>query len=221
MYSTKYKPRFILFPLAGIILFIILYIIATFLYPGGSQFDKNARGFSWLHNFWCNLLNEHAINGAINKAQPFAIAGMIVLAVSLIWFWLLFSLLISTHKRLNLFVQATGFTAMLTSLLLFTEINHDLITNLSSLLGILAVTGTFILLYKKRWTAFLYFGYFNLFLIALNNFCYYTPGYIYYLPIIQKITFLAFLSWMALLCLHTYNKQQSFILYADKPNTVV
>lgn len=66
-------------PILGVIIFVILYIIATLLYPGGSQIEKNAIGFSWVNNYWCNLLNESATNGQPNSAKPVAMAGMFIL----------------------------------------------------------------------------------------------------------------------------------------------
>lgn len=35
--------------------FLLFYVVATFFYPGGSQLDKTASGFSWTQNYWCNL----------------------------------------------------------------------------------------------------------------------------------------------------------------------
>ncbi|PIQ21332.1 MAG: hypothetical protein COW65_09725 [Cytophagales bacterium CG18_big_fil_WC_8_21_14_2_50_42_9] len=77
-------------PLFGSTLFLLLYFVATLYYPGGSQFDKNTKGFSWAHNYWCNLLNENAINGQPNPARPIALTAMMVLCLTLTVFWYLF-----------------------------------------------------------------------------------------------------------------------------------
>jgi len=77
------KNAVILIPLFGALLFIIFYIIAITLYPGGSQADISSKGFSWMNNYWCNLLNEKAMNGEYNTARPFAIAGMLLLCISM------------------------------------------------------------------------------------------------------------------------------------------
>src|SRR3954449_6164304 len=75
--SNQYKRIYLwtLLPLFGIILFLLLYFIATLYYPGGAQFDKTTKGFSWTQNYWCNLLNENAINGLPNPARPIAITA--------------------------------------------------------------------------------------------------------------------------------------------------
>src|SRR5829696_8591889 len=89
--STGAKSGQLLWPLAGIMLFVILYIFAAILYPGGSQADKRSIGFSWLNNYWCNLVNEKAINGQVNIAQPLAIFAMFILGLSLAVFWYQFA----------------------------------------------------------------------------------------------------------------------------------
>ncbi|MFN7116301.1 MAG: hypothetical protein ACK4TA_05840, partial [Saprospiraceae bacterium] len=53
-------------PLVGIVLFLVLYIVAAFYYPGGSNADHSAKGFSIVHNYWCDLLAIGAKNGQIN-----------------------------------------------------------------------------------------------------------------------------------------------------------
>jgi len=83
----KAKSILILTPLFGTLLFTCLYFIATLFYPGGSQADKNSKGFSWTNNYWCNLLNENAMNGQHNAARPIAITAMLVLCTTLMIFW--------------------------------------------------------------------------------------------------------------------------------------
>ena len=43
----KQKSIWVLTPIFGILIFVVLYIVAALLYPGGSQVDKNSIGFSW------------------------------------------------------------------------------------------------------------------------------------------------------------------------------
>jgi hypothetical protein len=76
----------LLAPLFGTIVFVCLYLLAAAYYPGGSQADPNAKGFSWLNNYWCNLLNENAMNGQHNSARPMAVTAMAVLGLTLAGF---------------------------------------------------------------------------------------------------------------------------------------
>lgn len=206
---NKRKPStnfWILIPLIGIFLFITLYIIAAFFYPGGSQADVNSKGFSWINNYWCNLLNEKAINGQQNAAKSIAIVAMFVLCLSLSIFWYIFPAQTGFKKSSRLVIQFSGILAMTIGMFLFTDI-HDIIINIASLCGLVAIAGTFAGLYKLKWTGLFYLGVFNLILIAVNNILYYGEGLITYLPVVQKITFLFFLFWICSITLNLYRRQ--------------
>ena len=195
-HKEKARNLWLLTPIFGTLLFVILYCVATLFYPGGSQVDKSSIGFSWTNNYWCNLLNETAINGQPNPAKPIALTGMFVLCLTLSFFWFIFPRQINTSKNLKLSIQVPGILAMTVAFLLFTNINHDLVTNLASLFGAIATIGTFIGLYKNKWFGLFAFGFLNILLVGLNNLCYYNNELIVYLPVIQKISFAAFLIWV-------------------------
>ncbi len=203
----KSKSILLLTPVFGTLLFVVLYIVATLLYPGGSQVDKNSVGFSWTNNYWCNLLNENAINGKRNPAKPIAMTGMFVLCLTLSFFWFLFPTHVNVSKKLKLVIQISGTLAMIIAFFLFTNINHDLITNLASGFGLIATVGIFVGLYKTKWFGLFAFGLLNILLVAINNYVYYRKGLIVYLPVIQKITFAAFLIWVCCIDIHLYWEQ--------------
>lgn len=186
----------LLAPLAGTVLFGAFYVAAARLYPGGSQANRQAAGFSWVHNYWCNLLSSTAINGQPNPARPVAIAGMLVLCVSLGWFWHLFTRYVAVGRVLRLLVRGAGTLAVTAAFCLFTPLPHNLLTNLASLLGLVALVGVFIGLRRANWRGLFWFGLANLLLVVANNVAYYTPGLLVYLPVVQKISFVSFLAWM-------------------------
>lgn len=68
-------------PIIGGGVFILLYVIATLFYPGGSNQHPNEIGFNWLTNFWCDLTGSIAKNGQKNNAQPIALVAMLVLCL--------------------------------------------------------------------------------------------------------------------------------------------
>jgi hypothetical protein len=212
----KQKSIWVLTPIFGAILFVVLYIVATVFYPGGSQVDKNSIGFSWIHNYWCNLLNENAINGRHNPAKPIAMTGMFVLCSALTFFWLLFPIHINIGKVAKLVIQVSGTFAMIITFFLFTNIDHDLVTNLASIFGLIATVGTFIGLYKVQWYGLFIFGFLNILLVGLNNYVYYSEGLIIYLPIIQKISFASFLVWICIIDINMYRKAISTNITEDK-----
>ncbi len=209
--SGKNKSILILIPVFGIVLFITLYIIASLLYPGGSQFDKNSVGFSWINNYWCNLLFDNAINGSHNPAKPVAMSAMVILCITLSYFWFLFPININSSRIWKFIIPFFGTLSMITGFLLFTSLNHDLIINLASSFGLVALLGAFIGLYNKKWFGLFALGVVNIIMIGLNNYFYYTPGLIIYLPVIQKITFASFLFWFCCIDIKFYSEQRKII----------
>ena len=210
--SNRSKNCWILTPFIGSFLFIVLYIIAAFLYPGGSGPDKTAIGYNWANNYWCNLLNVRAINGYTNTARPVAVIAMFVLCLSLSTFWILFPVVTRLKKYHKLLIQITGTVCMVSSFLLLTSIDHDLVVNTSSTFGFIAMIGTLIALYQLKWRWLFACGLFDLLLVALNNYLYHSNK-MTYLPIVQKFSFLAFLIWFSLISINLYQESNSRAIF--------
>ena len=209
MSPPVHPPRFPvlqLLPFFGSILFSVLYLIATLYYPGGHYLDKTYKGFSWSQNYWCNLLNENAINGAPNTARPIAFAAMFVLCLTLVFFWYYFPIIAGFKKKARYTIQASGFAAMITCVFIFTGM-HDAIINIGGFFGLIALAGTLTGLHKLGWNRLLYMGVFIILLIALNNLMYYGHDMMYYLPVVQKFTFLFFLVWVCLINIRWHRKE--------------
>ena len=207
------KSIWILTPFIGSLLFFILYIIAALLYPGGSGTDKTAIGYSWTNNYWCNLLSEKAINGQINTARPVAVIAMFILGLSLSSFWILFPAVTQLKRNHKLLIQLAGTVCMLTSFLLLTRIDHDLAINTSSAFGLIAMIGTLVALYQLKWKWLFAIGFFDLLLVALNNYLYHSDEMMY-LPIVQKFTFLSFLVWFSFISINLYQSSKSRIIFS-------
>lgn len=204
MTNLKENNIWLLAPIFGTLIFVLLYFFAAYVYPGGSQVNKNSIGFSWTNNYWCNLLNDKAINGQINPAKPIALCGMFVVCLTLAFFWISFPRQIIISKTLKLIIQFSGILAIIIASLLYTEVNHDLVTNVASSFGAIATMGTFIGLYKNNYHKLFQFGLLNILLIGLNNLCYYNKELIIFLPVIQKISFFSFLVWICSICIQLY-----------------
>jgi hypothetical protein len=189
------SSRWALTPIIGIIVFALLYIIATTLYPGGNQADNNAAGFSWLHNYWCNLLNETAMNSAVNHARPVALIAMMALCVTLASFWYLLAAVLPFPSFQKKLLLGSGVSSAITGIFIFTPY-HDTFINISGAMALLAFVLLMMALYKNRWLGLFYAGILNFTLILLNNYIYYTKNGLSYLPIVQKISFIIFLGWL-------------------------
>jgi len=67
---------------------VVLLLLATRVYPGGSWADPQAQGFEWLVNFWCDLMRTQGLNGLPNgTASALARAGFVALAAGLLLYW--------------------------------------------------------------------------------------------------------------------------------------
>ena len=106
--DRSFAPILTLLPVSGTLLFAGLYLLAAYLYPGGSEFSPDATSFSWTENYWCNLLNKTAINGRHNVGRLYALIAMIVLALTLTSFWHLPALLLRTSRKSRLLIQVLG-----------------------------------------------------------------------------------------------------------------
>lgn len=196
----------LLFPVAGAVLFLLLYCLSAYNYPGGSQADSHSRGFSWLHNYWCNLLNERSINGDLNPGRPYAMAGMLVLCSSLGWFWYCFAIYVPLKTYQRIAMQVSGALSMCIAFFIFTSL-HTIIINIAGTVALVALILTFVGLYKMKRCNLFAFGLINLLLMILNN-CLYYGGGLHYLPVVQKIAFLLFLSWICMISIATYHNVQ-------------
>src|SRR5437867_2452670 len=106
------KTIWVLIPSVGIILFLLLYVVATFFYPGGSIADLSTKGFDWFHNYWCDLTDQVARNGEINPARPIALTAMLILFSTLTVFWFYLPRLFQTGKY-NQVTRYAGLISMI------------------------------------------------------------------------------------------------------------
>lgn len=124
-YNRKFQ-YWPIFTISGIVAFIILYVIASYHYPGGSNFDRNFVGFNWRTNYWCELLGENAKNGQTNYARPFGFTAMLILSITMSVFWLKLPELIPMKKWMNVTLQISGIMAMLCASFLYSH-SHDIL----------------------------------------------------------------------------------------------
>lgn len=187
-----------LIPLAGICLFILLYIYAALVYPGGNYLEPNSHGFSILHNYWCDLLNEKAQNGQDNPSSPIAITAMIILCVSLTVFWYYLPQAFDVNKLNKATIRIAGIISMIIAMFIFTTF-HDSALSYSGFFGGIAFVATLVGLYKSKRFKECAFGLLCLLLGIITFTIYKTREGLIILPLIQKVTLLLCLAWIVLL----------------------
>ena len=198
-----------LIPLVGMILFIILYTISAIYYPGGSWNYMNHEGFSFWHNYLCDLLDNYAVNGELNNGRFFARAalGILCAAIMLIWYFLpgLFSI-----KSIRLHIMKwCGILSLVITLFLASG-THDLIIRIAGVFGIVAVMICLIELFKMKYNKLFALGVFCLMIFIANYVIYETRYVVITLPVIQKVTFISFMLWFLLLDIELYKKLRKY-----------
>ena len=174
--------------LAGIIVSMLLLLIATVVYPGGSLADKNSIGFQWSRNFISNLFAEKAINGADNTARVWAGAGMVLLSASFAVFFVRFSKKIPNKGAANV-IKYLGAGNMLFNCLIATPL-HDIMVVIASTLLLVSLfyITVFVMQTKLHWLKLA---------CAVCMLLYYITIFLYGstfrgpLPVMQKVTFLS------------------------------
>ena len=201
------KSIAILLPLVGMVMFILLYAIAAKHYPGGSWADPGQTGFSFWNNYLCDLLDTHTVTGVLNPARVYARIALLVLCTSLMLLWHGLPKLFK-HQNHNLkIMQWAGVLSFGVTLLLGSE-SHDTITRIAGFIGVIALILLFVNFYRVRYYALLGFGLFCLTIFFLNYYIYETGILIHLLPFIQKVTFLSFILWFAVLNVFVYRAQK-------------
>ena len=168
---------------------------ASMLYPGGSQADLQSVGYDWINNYWCNLMNDQAMNGQPNPAKPFAVVAMVILCLSLLVFFIQFALVFEGGKIWGHIIKWNAILSMSFAMLMFTAY-HDVMTMLSSIFGLFVVIGIIRAVYRSNLTIYKIGGFLCLVLLGINNYIYYSLDGIVVLPLVQKITFVVVLIWI-------------------------
>lgn len=206
MFKTKPSGKILSYlPTVGILIFVGFYIYASKHYPGGSHVDKDAIGFVWRNNHWCNLMAEQAINGAENPARPIAITGLVILCSSLTLFFFQFAHYFEKNRNWHMAIKVSGTLAMVSAIFIFTPW-HDVFTTILSVCGIIVIVGMIRALHRNKWTVFRGLGLLSVGIIGLNNLFYYSESLVAYSPLIQKAGFLLILSWTIGLNLRMHRK---------------
>ena len=166
-----------------LIISVILLVIASLLYPGGSLLDKNSVGFDWSKNFVSNLFAAKAINGLENPGRIWAIIGMAFHSVGYGIFFITMSKKIPLRQWAKV-LKFIGVANLLFIFLIATPF-HDLgtISIILTLLGLFIIT-IFILKSKRHFLKFCCI------ICLLTFYCFFTLfgfGYLGLAIIMQKV----------------------------------
>ena len=182
----------------GIFAFLLLFYYSTLLYPGGSTVYPDKTGYDWLYNFWCDLLEPYAVNGDLNEAYSLAVFSMVLINISLTFFFIRFAKEAIHSTWGKLIVGASGTLSMFFCSLVFTEFHNYMIYS-SSLFGGIAGIGVITVLFLNRKRKLLFFAFLSLFLLIANVYLFYLQEYQTFTPSIEKASVFIVLIWFFLM----------------------
>ncbi len=180
--------------LIGIIIALLLLIVATRYYPGGSQHDKGSIGYDWKNNYLSNLFGEKAVNGAPNTARPWSAAGMLFLALSWALFFISFSKKIPQKSAAGI-IKYFGAGAMIFTFLAVTPL-HDIMVTLASTMALVSIFYITVFVFKSKLHLFKILSVIYMIVFYTCSFSYYTSSYLEYLPILQKTALVITITWV-------------------------
>ncbi len=206
MKNNRLINYFLLTPFIGIILFILLYIVAAYLYPGGSNINKTEKGFNLITNYWCDLTGDLAKNGEPNSGQFYALIAMTILCFSLMVFWFYLPELFKIKNKTSAIIQYSGIISMSITLFLFTSY-HDTVINIAGFFGVIAIILTFNELKKHRFNKLFGLGLMCFMMGSINYGIYQTQQFLFLLALLQKLTFVLCLTWFGIISLLIYKQK--------------
>ena len=175
-------------------LFLLCYLMAAARYPGGSWVDPGQPGFSWRHNYLCDLLDTRAVNGALNTGRYWARAALGLLCAGLLLLWYHLPDLTRGPAWRQRLLRYSGLAALGTTVFLSSG-THDLTVRTAGVFGLLGLVLLISGLWKAGRRALSGLGMWCLGIFIVNYAIYETGNYLGLLPLIQKITFASFLAW--------------------------
>lgn len=188
-----------------IIACLLLLVIATLNYPGGSQADKNAVGYSWANNYISNLFGPKALNGAHNPARFWAVGAMVFLSGGLALFFAEFSKRLPQKGAANV-VKYIGAGGMVFTFLIATPL-HDVMVTIASTMFLVGMFYITVFVLKSRLHLFKFCCVICLLVFYATLYLYGT-GSVKFLPIMQKVTFATTIALV--LSLHYFTSQDDF-----------
>jgi hypothetical protein len=194
--------------LIGMVFSILFLIIASLFYPGGSPKDSNSVGFHWTENYISDMLDYKAVNGADNKARPFAVAGVLLMGLSTGFAFVRFARKVNL-KKYSLVIQYGGLLLLLFSILGTIPSQHNLFVTLSIFLNLLVFFYVMIVLLKSPFAKFKVLSILFLASFYGATFMFGTKTGLEYMPLVQKLTHIVQIAWI--LGLEYFTKKEDFV----------
>jgi len=180
--------------------FVLLYAVAAWLYPGGTRAEPDRVGFSFLDNYWCDLLDEVTYGGRQNPARPVALVATLILSGGLATLWWSVPASCPDAPRRAAVARVSGLGSAGVVPFIASS-HHDVAIDVAGLLGALAFVAAMSALGDRAGRMLRAVASLALALSVTNYVLWRTRVGLPILPIVQKGAFMAFLGWIVTLAL--------------------
>lgn len=194
---------------------LLFLLIATFLYPGGSQASLQTVGYDWVNNYLCNLFDAKGMNGAPNPGMFWAFVGMFFLCLALGIFFYRASAKIQ-HRSSAMIIRYSGMASMFFAFFVITRY-HDLMVSIAVTFAMLAIFYLSVFIFMSRLFYFKILTALCLITLYFNAFVYYSGQWLVILPVMQKINHLLIIAWV--LGLEYFTTREDFPYKAKSSKT--
>ncbi len=182
-------------PTIGIITFVVLFVAASTLYPGGTLFDLEYQGYDWFHNYWCDLMAATSLSGAVNDSRTIAIVAWVILCICILQL-----LIRSFHQmispgRIRKLLYASSVLAMTIGLFAFTQY-HDVLVAVCFPFGATAAFGLSYGLINSDLRLYKIAIWVCIVMLSASFFMYFTNIGLYWLGLTQKLTLALVFIWL-------------------------
>lgn len=173
------------FPILGVLLSVVILVAAATNYPGG---------YDWMGQSISSLFQPSALNGLENTSRLAAILGVLIFCCSMA---IVFNTIASRgpsrfHRKT---IQIAGIGSMIYAGLVVTPM-HDLLVGVALIFFVIAMATIFHWLFVERKFGMLVAGIVCISLTLSNAGMYYGDVLYGFLPIVQKISLVAWVTWL-------------------------
>ena len=205
--SWQFKYIYPYFPIAGLCLYLIIFMVAAGNYAGGSFNEPNADSYSFFNNFLCDVMDPITKGGLYNPARGLAVVSHIILSLAMISFFYLLPEIFSNRGKNFYLTRYIGMMTMGIFVFMSTSY-HDLVVTLTGVLGTFALIPFFVELRDHPNNQLKQLAYTCFILSIVVFFIFETKIGFYYLPFLQKITFMLDAVWVVWVSLIVLRKNQ-------------
>lgn len=206
-YNSKLFFYLTYIPMIGLVVYVIVFLYAASLYPGGSLYHPDATDYSHFHNLLCDAMDKVTQTGKVNDGRAMAVVSHLILSVTMIAFFLVLPRVFDWKNRNTKMIRYFGVLSMAVFAFMFTDY-HDLIVTITGIVGTIAMVPFFIELQRLKNLSFKTISYLCFALSIIVYLMFETKIGFYYLPLIQKIAFFVDAIWVYWVCIMIIKKDR-------------